>query len=729
MGDAGSLLVRAGLIEREALEAARAALSSAGGTLAEQLVLAGAVEDETLTQFYRDRLLVPRVSDSRLHGLESRVIAKIPGDMAVELRVVPVSIDREGSLTVAMSDPSDTHAVDELSFFSGHFVVRAVASQRQIAWCLAHYYGYVTDLGSRLLDDPPAAEVDPELLATTPYLKSKEALPPRRRRITDQVEAARKRVVPPSTVPPLEAERPGDVIVDINLKDWERALEVTAPRRRDTLEDLPRLDGEASASGVIEAKGPAKDDAPKDDGDDDGDVEEIAVELEVDDEDSGGVEIAGEAFELDAELPEPGEAGGGAPLFDGSPPELAPRSGEVVVHRSHPPSVGASTPRVVLDEALLFGTRVSAEEAGAEPEEVEPEETEETEKAEETEQAEETEEPEEAAAEKKPAKEPEEERPEEEPEFDEQTDPTRPLPHLRHRAASSKRHEAARSEEPPAEKPRRERGTESAPFLLSELKRDADEADESADAEPVLLLEVPKKRAKRQTALGIGVPATPRASAPGSSPPAPAAESSAPSSDTIDWGDSTKLRRLITGLEYEAARPAAERASSPPPEVDDEGAARLLDTLEAIHAAAGRDAIVTALLDYLDDYCERVVFLALRGGALEPWQIRRGTAPADLPDARLPLKVQSMLRDIVDTRLSYRGPLEDRPSRDLVDQVFGEGGGDEALVVPVAVRGRVVGLLYAGGIGAALENHHIGLVTQAAGRALERILRRKKTET
>ena len=68
--------------------------------------------------------------------------------MAIELRAIPVSLDDDNNLTVAMSDPSDRHAVDEIAFFTGAYVVRAVATQMQIAWCLAHYYGHVTTSAS-----------------------------------------------------------------------------------------------------------------------------------------------------------------------------------------------------------------------------------------------------------------------------------------------------------------------------------------------------------------------------------------------------------------------------------------------------------------------------------------------------------------------------------------------------------------------------------------------------
>src|ERR1041384_3517692 len=149
--DAGALLVRSGLVLARSLQAARARVESQGGTLGEQLVASGAVGDDDLTDFYRQRLLVPQVNPNTLARLPPKGVSSIPTDMAIELRAIPVSLDGENNLTVAMSDPSDRHAVDEIAFFTGTYVVRAVATQMQIAWCLAHYYGHVTALGQRLL--------------------------------------------------------------------------------------------------------------------------------------------------------------------------------------------------------------------------------------------------------------------------------------------------------------------------------------------------------------------------------------------------------------------------------------------------------------------------------------------------------------------------------------------------------------------------------------------------
>ena len=84
--DAGALLVRSGLVSASSLDAARVGVGEHGGTLGEHLVMARAVDDDALTEFYRQRLLVPRVNPNTLARLPARVVASIPADMAVELR-------------------------------------------------------------------------------------------------------------------------------------------------------------------------------------------------------------------------------------------------------------------------------------------------------------------------------------------------------------------------------------------------------------------------------------------------------------------------------------------------------------------------------------------------------------------------------------------------------------------------------------------------------------------
>ncbi len=222
--DAGALLVRSGLVSSSALDEARVRSAEAGGTVGEALVASGAVADDRLTEFYRQRLLVPQVNPNSLARLPAKVVALIPSEMAVELRAIPVSIDGDNNLTVAMSDPSDRHAVDEIAFFTGTYVVRAVATQMQIAWCLAHYYGHVTDLGQRLLEETVG--------------------PARAKSITEQVRDARTR----------RFER-GEVKVDpAELERRVTQPQVTVSDDYPTPVDTPKLKARSrEASGEIRA--------------------------------------------------------------------------------------------------------------------------------------------------------------------------------------------------------------------------------------------------------------------------------------------------------------------------------------------------------------------------------------------------------------------------------------------------------------------------------------------
>ena len=144
--NAGPLLCRAGLLTQTQLKSAYETLSRSGGTLPEVLIATEVLDEEQLCDFFRERLMVPRLGLAELSRVSRKITAVLPSDMAAEFRVIPIDIDGDGSLVLAMADPSDTHAIDEIRFFTGKPVVRAVAPAGAIAWALRHFYGVVTPL-------------------------------------------------------------------------------------------------------------------------------------------------------------------------------------------------------------------------------------------------------------------------------------------------------------------------------------------------------------------------------------------------------------------------------------------------------------------------------------------------------------------------------------------------------------------------------------------------------
>ena len=225
---------------------ARQAKERAGGTLGEHLVLAGSIDDETLTAFYATRLRVPRVSDRELAAVTPAALRKIPRDMAVEFRILPVAADGEQNLTVAMSDPSDRHAVEEVAFFTGCYVVRAVASQAQIARGLAHYYGVVTPLAQP--PEPPEPPEVPEAVAKPPAAAEPAPVAPhdeaptaphrpRAQLVVMETDEERDRQLAPRSgeltaqPPPREPERLPAVVVDDLDDEAEEPILLEQPVR------------------------------------------------------------------------------------------------------------------------------------------------------------------------------------------------------------------------------------------------------------------------------------------------------------------------------------------------------------------------------------------------------------------------------------------------------------------------------------------------------------------
>lgn len=352
--DAGALLVRSGLVTSSALDGARARVTEVGGTIGEQLVATGIVSDEALTDFYKSRLLVPQVNPNTLARLPQTIIGVIPTDMAIELRVVPVSLDPENNLTVAMSDPSDRHAVDEIAFFTGAYVVRAVATQMQIAWCLAHYYGHVTNLGQRLLrPEGGNGETKPEPVAAHT----------RTRGITGEVDAMRHRglvpgeaqidqpsvIVDAATPEPTKDDESGQQRAVSGEIRMRRAPSIRPPFPEDS-GPVITMEADESTSGpeiTMEA------DAPNENEDEtDNEVDsEVVDTLEPVAEALAALE-AGEAAELYEDDTDRAKA---VPRrkrpAEPDPPELAARAGEIGLKAETDREIG-SGPSIVIDDAL-----------------------------------------------------------------------------------------------------------------------------------------------------------------------------------------------------------------------------------------------------------------------------------------------------------------------------------------------------------------------------------------
>jgi type IV pilus assembly protein PilB len=134
----GELLLRDQIISADQLQRAQEESKKSGDRIGNSLVRMGAIGEEDLTTFLSRQYGVPAINLAEFE-LDPEVLALIPKDVATKHRVLP--INRAGpSLIVAMADPSNIPAIDDLKFVTGYNIEVVVASEVAIGAALEKYY-------------------------------------------------------------------------------------------------------------------------------------------------------------------------------------------------------------------------------------------------------------------------------------------------------------------------------------------------------------------------------------------------------------------------------------------------------------------------------------------------------------------------------------------------------------------------------------------------------------
>ncbi|HHL39477.1 MAG TPA: type IV-A pilus assembly ATPase PilB [Deltaproteobacteria bacterium] len=134
----GELLVRAGLITQEQLEKGLAEQKHGGGRLGYNLIKLGFITENDLTTFLSKQYGIPKVDISELE-IDAEVVKLIPEDVCKKYQLLP--IERKGStIVVAMADPSNVFAIDDIKFLTGYNVESVVAAEGGIKEALEKAY-------------------------------------------------------------------------------------------------------------------------------------------------------------------------------------------------------------------------------------------------------------------------------------------------------------------------------------------------------------------------------------------------------------------------------------------------------------------------------------------------------------------------------------------------------------------------------------------------------------
>ena len=168
----GELLLKEKRITVEQLQEALNHQRQHGGKLGFNLVKLGFVKDAEITALLSKQYGVPSISLADFE-IDPAVIKLVPAETAQKYQIVPLA--RSGaSLTIAMTDPTNVFAMDDIRFMTGYNVEPVVASEAAVLDAIDRYYGKAPvlvadgtsalEVASKALEQMPDASADVEVL-------------------------------------------------------------------------------------------------------------------------------------------------------------------------------------------------------------------------------------------------------------------------------------------------------------------------------------------------------------------------------------------------------------------------------------------------------------------------------------------------------------------------------------------------------------------------------------
>src|SRR6202049_3208808 len=151
----GELLLKEKRITPDQLQQALNHQKANGGKLGFNLVNMGFVKDEEITALLSKQYGVPSINLTQFE-IDPAVIKLIPADTAQKYQIIPLS--RAGAtLTIAMTDPTNVFAMDDIKFMTGYNVEPVVASESAVIEAIQRYYPAVSKAAAKAATKAAAA--------------------------------------------------------------------------------------------------------------------------------------------------------------------------------------------------------------------------------------------------------------------------------------------------------------------------------------------------------------------------------------------------------------------------------------------------------------------------------------------------------------------------------------------------------------------------------------------
>ncbi len=155
----GELLLKERRITPEQLQEALTYQKAHGGKLGSALVKLGFVRDDDITGLLSKQYGVPSINLAQFE-IDPSIIKLIPLETTQKYQIVPLS--RVGAtLTIAMTDPTNVFAMDDIKFMTGYNIEPVVAAESAVQEAIQKYYAVPRS-------EPSALEVASQALTDMP---------------------------------------------------------------------------------------------------------------------------------------------------------------------------------------------------------------------------------------------------------------------------------------------------------------------------------------------------------------------------------------------------------------------------------------------------------------------------------------------------------------------------------------------------------------------------------
>src|SRR6187549_1937796 len=140
----GEILVRENLITSQQLREALEYQRTNGGRLGSNLIKLGFISDDVITAVLSRQYGVPSIN-LELFQIEDETINLISQEVALKYTVLPIS-KVGATLTMAMADPTNVFAMDDIKFMTGLNVEPVIASEASLGIAITKYYSGSTQI-------------------------------------------------------------------------------------------------------------------------------------------------------------------------------------------------------------------------------------------------------------------------------------------------------------------------------------------------------------------------------------------------------------------------------------------------------------------------------------------------------------------------------------------------------------------------------------------------------